>query len=264
MNNIINYAIHLESEVRINQIASSLIKLSGLAVGPVAIACGSNEATLVRWMEGQSKLFSRDKLDALLSYLGLNTKDRLLAFSGDRVYYWRQKDAFWKAEDVYRDFFRIVDSGLIVNPRMFFLRRSASMSRDLIFALKADNFNGFISVRASLLVKSKLAEECIKKMKADIPLIDIPKHLWGQIKDHDITIAEFNEIIGINDGVALTWEDVRLAARENGMTAQSVIEMIQSRHVEGVVSLDFLSNGEDTGAMIAASGRGEVVRMAQG
>ena len=250
--------------MRVNQIASSLIKLSGLDVDPVATACGSNNASLTRWLEGRYKLFSRNKLDALLSYLGLRIKGRSLAFSGDRVYFWRQKDSFGKADDVYPDFFRIMDSGLLVNPQMFFLSRSALMSRDLIFVLKADNFSCFLSVQTSLLVRSKLAKECIKRMGVDIPSIDIPKYLWRQLKDRDITITEFNEIIESCDGVGATWEEVRLAARENGLTAQEVIEMIQSRGLADVVSLDFLNDGEDAGFPAIRAGRGEVIHMAQG
>lgn len=205
----------------------ALMTLRGILVEDLARHANVQLENLRAWLAGTHTALAHRSYIAILSYLGVTRA----GLSGSNVQVWtlRAPKAFTSAQT---DSLRII-AGWLVGGQMIEITGAYSdfFSKMRVYAIRGKSFKILVHVKGGLRQPAELTPDLVPSViyrpsndgKPAVSNVD-PMY-WHGVRTSAVTPAEFDDIFS-DTYSEWSWHDLRLVARERGITPSALAEWV--------------------------------------
>ncbi len=211
-------------------LVKALMALREMDMHQVSAHTGVQIENFQAWLDGASTVLSQKSYQALLNYLGLTVEGFNLNF----VQNWmlRAPSAFSADQ---RDALVQV-SPLMGMAHMIEIKGSwlPMFSKQRLFAIRGDGFKVLVAVKGSWRMPPALTPAMFPDVmpQAQVNEVHVDELTWHSVRHQTLTPSEFDELFDPSS-VNCSWNDVRLMARERGITPAMLARDILARETSG-------------------------------
>ena len=230
------------------ELVRALMKLRKVKPADLAIHTGVQIENLHAWLQGTASALAHRSYIALLTYLGLTAE----GLSKEFVQHWEMdvKRAFSEEQlDTLIQMAPWLSGGSMIE---IVGSWQPLYGKTRVFAIRGDNFKVLLAVRGGLRMPAALTPDILpgivyRTTEDDKePKIEVEALYWNAVRNKAITPAEFDDLF-LETSADFSWNDLRLLARERGITPSMLALDILTRDMQEAdvaVALDMATQVE--------------------
>lgn len=222
----------------------ALMTLRGIKVEDLAFHAGVQLENLTAWLSGTQSALAHRSYISVLSYLGI-TKEGL---TGSHVQVW-ELEAPRKFSPIQLEALKQIAPWLVGG-------QIAEITGDFqpvfhkvrAYAIRGKSFKVIVLVKGGMRMPAKLEASMLPNIQTRISgdkkdgSCHVDPLYWHAVRNSAITPAEFDDIFTGNYS-EWSWNDVRLIARERGITPSSMAKWVLSRDPKDSAALAQINEG---------------------
>lgn len=222
----------------------ALMTLRGITVDELAFHSGVQLENLTAWLTGSQSALAHRSYISVLSYLGI-TKDGL---TGSHVQVWDLR-APRRFSNVQIEAFKQISPWLVGGQIAEIVGEfQAPLKKVRAYAIRGKSFKVIVLVRGGIRMPAELEASMLPNIQTRTSndgkdgACHVDHLYWHAVRNSAITPAEFDDIFTGNYK-EWSWNDVRIVARERGITPSTMAEWVLSRDPKDSGLLAQMSEG---------------------
>lgn len=227
------------------RLAQAMMILKNLSINQISTATGIQIENLNAWFAGSLKALSPQSYMSLMSFLGLLKA----SLSSEYVHIWKL-DAKPKLSSLQLSSLTDISGAMMGGAQMIEIKsdnKDSFFSKTRVYAFRGETFKVLLYLTGGIIRPKALDADSFpgviwrSSSEGRPPCCVVDDLYWSAIKDEALTPSEFDDIF-TETYHKCTWNDVRLIARERGITPTD----ISSWMLRNEESLDYFNTLSDT------------------
>lgn len=212
----------------------AIMKLRGVSIHEICRHTGIQAENLQAWLRGVKEALSDSSYISLMSFLGIDAKQ-----DKEQVHVWRIPVKNGDISKDYTDALRFAAASLLKDAKIAELNigKCERFKQKRVFIIRSSN-----NLRITLVLKGGFRKPRNLILQQDLPNtswlkdqnpLNIDKTYANTAKNETLTASEINDILN-DECQSVSWADLRLIARERGVTPTNLMQWIMDEEVADV------------------------------
>ncbi len=205
----------------------AIMKLRGIGLSEVCKHTGIQNENLVAWLRGVKEALSEQSYSSLLSFLGISDENK------NHVHVWKIPTKNGSISKEYVNYLTFAAKNLLINAQITEINigKTEFLKKKRVFIMNTDtNLRVILVLQGGIRAPKDLNLATVLpnvEWLVDSKPITIDKTYTSTAKNASLTFSEIDDIMN-DEQSPVSWADLRLIAREHGITPTELSQWIMS------------------------------------